>query len=129
VLGLALLLIGVAGLVAARHASLPRLDYFQFKLGSGCRFQPGKGLLTIASTTGCYCGGCPFDAETPPSTATFAPVMKLASSLAREAMTAATSEDTQTRPSGIRSEFLQQALVVHHVGGHARCASGSGRRS
>jgi hypothetical protein len=47
------------------------------------------GLLGRASTIGAYraycCGGCPFDAETPPSTATFAPVMKLASSLARAA--------------------------------------------
>ena len=34
---------------------------------------------------------CPFDAETPPSTATFAPVVKLANSLARKAITAATS--------------------------------------
>jgi hypothetical protein len=43
------------------------------------------------------------EAETPPSAATFAPVIKRVSSLARKQITGATSRGSQTRPSGIRS--------------------------
>jgi hypothetical protein len=70
------------------------------------------------------CAGCPFEADTPPSTAILAHVTKLASSLARNTITDATSSGSQIRPKpDALLEFRDQLFILQHI----FCHAGSGQ--
>lgn len=93
-------------------------------VGSYSRLEYPDGLLAIVKVEGNnldgaerprhsispYCGGWPFEADIPPSTGRFTPVTNRASSLARKAMTAATSSGFPGPSSANRSLNLSMSF-------------------